>query len=52
MDNVPAEQSEQRLYLELVTGFKTSWTVIRQLALMVGFCCIHRNRRWGCVMVV
>ncbi|NVK72498.1 flagellar basal body M-ring protein FliF [Marinomonas sp. CT5] len=35
MDNVPAEQSEQKLYLELVTGFN-KLTVIRQLALMVG----------------
>ncbi|MDE8603757.1 flagellar basal-body MS-ring/collar protein FliF [Marinomonas sp. RSW2] len=35
MDNVPAEQSEQKLYLELVTGFNRL-TVIRQLALMVG----------------
>ncbi|MCB5161962.1 flagellar basal-body MS-ring/collar protein FliF [Marinomonas algarum] len=35
MDNVPAEQSEQKLYLDLVTGFN-KLTVIRQLALMVG----------------
>ena len=35
MDNVPAEQSERKLYLELVTGFN-KLTVIRQLALMVG----------------
>lgn len=35
MDNVPAEQSQQKLYLELVTGFN-KLTVIRQLALMVG----------------
>ncbi|SBS26397.1 Flagellar M-ring protein [Marinomonas spartinae] len=35
MDNVPAEQSEQKLYLELLTGFN-KLTVIRQLALMVG----------------
>lgn len=35
MDNVPAERSEQKLYLDLVTGFN-KLTVIRQLALMVG----------------
>lgn len=35
MDNVPAERSEQKLYLELLTGFN-KLTVIRQLALMVG----------------
>ncbi|MBR7888697.1 flagellar M-ring protein FliF [Marinomonas sp. A79] len=35
MDNIPAEKSEQKLYLELVTGFN-KLTVIRQLALMVG----------------
>lgn len=35
MDNVPAEQSEQKLYMELLTGFN-KLTVIRQLALMVG----------------
>lgn len=35
MNNVPAEQSEQKLYLDLVTGFN-KLTVIRQLALMVG----------------
>lgn len=35
MDNVPAEQSDQKLYLELVTGFN-KLTIIRQLALMVG----------------
>ncbi len=35
MDNVPAEQSEQKLYVELLTGFN-KLTVIRQLALMVG----------------
>ncbi|MEC8080928.1 MAG: flagellar basal-body MS-ring/collar protein FliF [Pseudomonadota bacterium] len=35
MDNVPAEKSEQKLYLELLTGFN-KLTVIRQLALMVG----------------
>ncbi|MBM6551242.1 flagellar basal-body MS-ring/collar protein FliF [Marinomonas ostreistagni] len=35
MDNVPAERSEQKLYMELLTGFNRL-TVIRQLALMVG----------------
>ncbi|GAB3480902.1 flagellar basal-body MS-ring/collar protein FliF [Marinomonas epiphytica] len=35
MDNVPAEQTEQKLYVELLTGFN-KLTVIRQLALMVG----------------
>ena len=35
MDNVPAERSEQKLYMELLTGFN-KLTVIRQLALMVG----------------
>ncbi|ADZ92454.1 flagellar basal-body MS-ring/collar protein FliF [Marinomonas mediterranea] len=35
MDNVPAQQSEQKLYMELLTGFN-KLTVIRQLALMVG----------------
>ena len=35
MDNVPAERSEQKLYLDLLTGFN-KLTVIRQLALMVG----------------
>lgn len=35
MDNVPAQQSDQKLYLELLTGFN-KLTVIRQLALMVG----------------
>ncbi|TPE54695.1 flagellar basal body M-ring protein FliF [Maribrevibacterium harenarium] len=35
MDNIPADRSEQKLYLELLTGFN-KLTVIRQLALMVG----------------
>jgi len=35
MDNVPAQQSDQKLYVELLTGFN-KLTVIRQLALMVG----------------
>ena len=35
MDNVPAERSEQKLYMELLTGFN-KLTVIRQLSLMVG----------------
>jgi flagellar M-ring protein FliF len=35
MDNVPVQQSDQKLYVELLTGFN-KLTVIRQLALMVG----------------
>ncbi|WP_425642769.1 flagellar basal-body MS-ring/collar protein FliF [Marinomonas gallaica] len=35
MDNVPADRSEQKLYMELLTGFN-KLTVIRQLSLMVG----------------